>query len=98
MAGPSFWDFQQGLRRQPERPVTPATGEKPLTVTQLTARIEKALKAGVPGALLVQGEVSNFKLHGGSGHAYFTLKDTSACVDCVMFRSDAETLKFVPAD
>lgn len=102
MAGQNFWEFQQSLRgkgkKADPRPAAGAAADKPLTVTQLTARIEKALKAGLPASLLVQGEVSNFKLHGGSGHAYFTLKDASACIDCVMFRSEVERLKFVPND
>jgi exodeoxyribonuclease VII large subunit len=99
----SFWDMQQNLlgrSRQQQQPAAPPSkpGEKPLSVAQLTSRIEKALRTGLPASLNVQGEVSNFKLHGGSGHAYFTLKDASACVDCVMFRSDAATLKFTPTD
>lgn len=97
MAGASFWDVQQSLRGKPQPPA-PAAGEKPLTVSQLTARIEKAIRTGVPASLQVQGEISNFKLHSGSGHAYFTLKDAANCVDCVMFRSEAATLKFIPTD
>jgi len=100
MAGANFWEFQQSLRDKAKKPDPQTPGEKikPLTVTQLTARIDKAIKSGIPGSVQVQGEVSNFKLHTGSGHAYFTLKDAAACIDCVMFRSDAETLKFTPAD
>ncbi len=93
----NFWDFQKGLREK-AKPTPAAAGVKPLTVSQLTARIEKAIKAGVPASVLVQGEVSNCKFHTSSGHLYFTLKDASACIDCVMFRSDAENLKFSPID
>lgn len=93
MATGSFWDFQDKLRKPP-----PAAPSDPLTVSQLTSKIERTLKNGLPPTLLVKGEVSNFKLHNASGHAYFTLKDATACIDCVMFRDDAATLKFVPAD
>lgn len=100
MAGANFWDFQQNLtnggRRRVDAPSQPA--EKPLTVSQLTARIDRVLRAGIPGAVAVRGEVSNYRLHGSSGHAYFTLKDASACIDCVMFRSEVATLRFAPAD
>jgi exodeoxyribonuclease VII large subunit len=99
MAGTNFWDFQQNLtqgRRKAETPSNPA--DKPLTVSQLTARIDRVLKAGIPGTICVRGEVSNYRLHGASGHAYFTLKDASACIDCVMFRSEASTLRFAPTD
>ncbi len=68
-----------------------------LTVSQLTARIEQTLQSAFPGSVRVLGEVSNVKAH-SSGHLYFTLKDTSACISCVMFRSDASRLKFVPDD
>jgi exodeoxyribonuclease VII large subunit len=99
MAGTNFWDFQQNLsngRRKADAPPSPA--EKPLTVSQLTARIDRVLKAGIPGSIAVRGEVSNYRLHGASGHAYFTLKDASACIDCVMFRSEVANLRFAPAD
>ena len=101
MAGQNFWDFQQHLKGPSPSPApqkTAAKPEKPLTVSQLTSRIDKALKAGLPASLRVRGEVSNFKLHNTSGHAYFTLKDAAACIDCVMFRSEAELLKFTPTD
>jgi exodeoxyribonuclease VII large subunit len=104
MAG-SFWDFQQNMakgRRTGESgaPVRPHAGrsDKPLTVSQLTQRIDKAIRGGVPAKVCVRGEVSNFKLHGSSGHAYFTLKDPGACIDCVMWRDDAAGLRFEPTD
>lgn len=78
-------------------PSAPAA-DKPLTVWQLTQIIEKAIKAGVPAEVHVRAEASNFKLHAGSGHAYFTLKDARACIDCVMFRDDVARLKFRPED
>ncbi len=47
--------------------------------------------------LWVKGEISNFKNH-YSGHFYFTLKDEKAVLKCVMFRSHATALPFVPED
>jgi exodeoxyribonuclease VII large subunit len=47
--------------------------------------------------LWVKGEISNFKNH-YSGHFYFTLKDEKAVIKCVMFRSHAAALPFVPED
>src|SRR5688572_17380583 len=43
----------------------------------------------------VAGEISNFKRY-DSGHCYFTLKDETAQVDCVMFRTKAMLLPWKP--
>jgi exodeoxyribonuclease VII large subunit len=82
---------------------TPSTSSgpagSPLTVTQLTQRIDRAIKEKLNGPLLVKGEISNYRAQkAGSGHLYFTLKDATACIDCVMWRDDAMRLKFNPSD
>src|SRR5580698_7689059 len=77
----------------------PASTVAPLTVTQLTRKIEAAIKTGIPAAVTVKGEISNFRpQRTGSGHLYFTLKDPSACIDCVMWQEAAARLKFTLAD
>ena len=43
----------------------------------------------------VRGEISNFKHH-SSGHMYFSIKDDDAALACVMFKSDASRLNFIP--
>src|SRR5579862_9934277 len=43
----------------------------------------------------VEGEISNFRAH-ESGHFYFTLKDESAQIRVVIFRSSARLLRFKP--
>jgi len=45
----------------------------------------------------VEGEISNLRAQ-NSGHLYFTLKDESAQISVVMFRSSARLLRFRPAD
>lgn len=45
----------------------------------------------------VSGEISNFT-RAASGHLYFTLKDTTSQLKCVMWRSQAERLRFRPAE
>ena len=47
------------------------------------------------GDTWVEGEISNFRAH-DSGHLYFTLKDASAQLRIVMFRSQARLLRFRP--
>src|SRR5689334_17125294 len=68
-------------------------GTEVMSVSQLTHLIDDILKSVLPPVVLVKGEVSNFKRNAASGHLYFTLKDEEACIDCVMWRSDAVRLK-----
>jgi exodeoxyribonuclease VII large subunit len=58
---------------------------KIFTVAELTRSIRGTLETKF-GAVWVQGEVSNYKLH-PSGHQYFTLKDQRAQIACVIFRN-----------
>lgn len=101
MANPiGFFDMHAQLagaraRKQEAASVAP---RDTLSVSQITAKIDGALKSGLPASLAVQGEISNWNPNRQSGHCYFTLKDPGACIDCVMFRSDAERLKFKPND
>ncbi|HYC46723.1 MAG TPA: exodeoxyribonuclease VII large subunit [Burkholderiales bacterium] len=61
-----------------------------LTVTELNRLAREVVERNLP-LCWVGGEVSNFKRY-DSGHCYFTLKDESAQVDCVMFRQKAMLL------
>ena len=45
--------------------------------------------------LAVRGEISNYKMY-PSGHHYFTLKDESSALKCVMFKGNAMRLRFRP--
>lgn len=66
------------------------------TVTQLNQEMKLLLETHPNFRnVFVRGEISNFKLH-TSGHCYFSLKDRDAAISCVMFRSDAQRLRFRP--
>src|SRR5256714_4492413 len=69
---------------------------KVLTVSELTRSIRGTLETKF-GAVWVQGEVSNYKLH-PSGHQYFTLKDQRAQIACVIFRNTMAPLRQPLAD
>src|ERR1035437_3776967 len=73
-----------------------ASPERPMSVSDVTSLIKRAL-AKLPPKLAVEGEISNCS-QSPNGHLYFTMKDESACIDCVMWRSDAVRLKFKLAD
>jgi exodeoxyribonuclease VII large subunit len=72
---------------------TPA-GPRVLTVAELNRLARTALEQHLPLSW-VAGEISNFKRY-DSGHCYFTLKDETAQVDCVMFRQKAMLLGWQP--
>src|SRR5437773_1507910 len=69
---------------------------KVLSVSELTRSIRGTLETKF-GAVWVQGEVSNYKLH-PSGHQYFTLKDARAQIACVIFRNTMAPLRQPLAD
>lgn len=52
-------------------------------------------EAGFFGNLLVQGQLSNYKIY-PSGHHYFSLKDEKSQLKCMMYRSSVKNLKFKP--
>jgi exodeoxyribonuclease VII large subunit len=72
------------------------TSTKVLTVSELTRSIRGTLETKF-GAVWVEGEVSNYKLH-PSGHQYFTLKDSRAQIACVIFRNTMAPLRQPLAD
>ena len=69
---------------------------KVFTVSELTRSIRGTLETKF-GAVWVQGEISNYKLH-PSGHQYFTLKDQRAQIACVIWRDTMAPLRQPLAD
>jgi len=86
MAKPSKsqWDFGELFPASPEG--TPAGMRKVLSVGELTTQIRRLLEKQV-GQVWVSGEVTNLRAQ-SSGHMYFTLKDATAQVACVLFRGE----------
>ncbi|MCY4574189.1 MAG: exodeoxyribonuclease VII large subunit [Gemmatimonadetes bacterium] len=66
------------------------------TVTQVNRAVRLLLEQTLP-QLWVTGEVANFRRH-RSGHCYFTLKDKTAQLRCVMFRREARALPTDPEE
>lgn len=68
-----------------------------LTVSQINTYIKSVIDSDLNlKHIYVSGEISNFTDHYRSGHFYFTLKDSSAAIKAVMFRSAAERVRFRP--
>ena len=71
---------------------------EPISVTELNKYIKNKVAADeFLNNVFVKGEISNFKNH-YTGHMYFTLKDENSLVKCIMFKTSAATLKFMPKD
>ena len=70
-----------------------------ITVSQLNRYLASKLRSDLKlKGIAVKGEISNFNIHYKSGHAYFTVKDSSSALKAVMFSSSVSRLKFVPED
>lgn len=78
----------------PALPATPSDGA-PLSPRQVNDLVQGAINRHVPATLHVAGEVGDLS-RPGSGHWYFSLKDATAELRCVMWRSAAAKVKFEP--
>ena len=79
------WDFGDLFNQPAARTPTPAV-RKVLSVTELTGNLRRLLEKEFP-LQWVTGEITNVRLQ-GSGHTYFTLKDATAQLSCVLFRGE----------
>ena len=70
-----------------------------LTVTQLNNYVKRLLDGDYSlNCVFMVGEISNFNNHYRTGHMYFTLKDENSAIKAVMFKSNAQRLRFMPED
>ena len=70
----------------------------PITVTELNKYIkDRVAEDEFLQNVYIKGEISNFKNH-YTGHMYFTLKDENSLIKCIMFKTYAARLKFIPKD
>ncbi|MBQ9279810.1 MAG: exodeoxyribonuclease VII large subunit [Clostridia bacterium] len=71
---------------------------EPITVSQLNRYVKNLIDNDeMLEMVYIRGEISNFKNH-YTGHMYFTLKDESSLIKCVMFKTYTSNLNFVPKD
>jgi exodeoxyribonuclease VII large subunit len=89
-------DFPEEARVGLLANVAPGDNSPALSVTELSGALKRTVEDAF-GHVRVRGEISGFKRH-GSGHCYFTLKDENACIDAVIWRSNAAALAFLPED
>jgi exodeoxyribonuclease VII large subunit len=84
----SQWEFDDLLPAPPTRRV--------LTISELTGNIRQLLEKEI-GEIWVTGEVTNLRTQ-SSGHVYFTLKDATAQLLCVLFRATSTAHREFLAD
>lgn len=74
------------------------TNAKILSVTEVNQYVKTLLETNsLLKNLVIQGELSNVK-RAASGHLYFSLKDSTSKIDCVMFKNATIGLKFLPKE
>ena len=67
-----------------------------LSISQINEYIRTVMdRDSLLGNVAVRGEISNYKMY-PSGHHYFTLKDESSALRCVIFKGNALRLRFRP--
>jgi exodeoxyribonuclease VII large subunit len=68
-----------------------------ITVTQLNFYLKSIIEGDENlRNVYVCGEISNFTNHYRSGHFYMVLKDAESSIKAIMFRSNAQRLRFAP--
>ncbi|HEX7546509.1 MAG TPA: exodeoxyribonuclease VII large subunit, partial [Gemmatimonadaceae bacterium] len=70
--------------------------EQALTVAQLTTLAKEILEGAFP-PIWIKGEVSNFTAH-RNGHWYFSLRDATAQLSCVVWSRDTRRIPAPPDD
>lgn len=84
----SQWDFGELFPAEQTRKV--------LSVWELTSDIKRLLEKQI-GSVWVSGEITNLRAQ-SSGHVYFTVKDVTAQLSCVLFRGTATAQRNLLAD
>jgi exodeoxyribonuclease VII large subunit len=82
-----------GAPAAPEAARDGGGADAPISVSEASARIRRAVES--TGRQRIVGEVSNFSQR---QHWYFTLKDSEAQLDCVMWASSTASARVVPAN
>jgi len=68
---------------------------KTFSVSEVNTLVRSALEERLPSRMVVAGEISDWKHH-YSGHCYFSLKDASSYLPCVMWAGSFKKVKFAP--
>lgn len=78
-------------------PTSPMVAEREVLTPSALNRLVRDLVEDALPLIWIEGEISNLS-RAGSGHLYFTLKDSAAQVRCAMFKPRSTWLRFKPTD
>ncbi len=81
----------------PPAGVAAGTNAPEVTVSELSQALKRTVEDRF-GFVRVRGEISNFRGVHASGHAYFSLKDASARLDAVIWKTSFQKLKTKPEE
>ena len=73
-----------------------STDQAIFSVSDLTIQIKRNLESSF-ASIRVEGEVTNLR-HQSSGHLYFSIKDATSQISCVLFKGSASRMKRLPKD
>ena len=73
------------------------TNAAEFTVSEIAQAVKRTVEDEF-GHVRVRGEISGFRGQHSSGHAYFTLKDSDACIDAVVWKGNYARLMFKPEE
>src|SRR6185437_2087592 len=76
---------------------TRATNAPEITVSELAGALKRAIEDRF-GYVRVRGEISGYRGPHSSGHAYFSLKDTGARLDAVIWRTSLQRMRLKPEE
>lgn len=79
----------------PAAPPIAREGPSELSVSAMSALIARTLEDGMRGVFRVQGELANLSC---KNHWYFSIKDASSVLRCVMWQSDVARVGFRPKE
>ncbi|MEO8758172.1 MAG: exodeoxyribonuclease VII large subunit [Devosia sp.] len=75
----------------------PRTNTPEFTVSELAQAVKRTVEDEFQ-IVRVRGEISGFRGQHSSGHAYFTLKDSDAAIDAVVWKTTWPRLRFKPEE
>ena len=73
------------------------TNAAEFTVSEIAQAVKRTIEDDF-GYVRVRGEISGFRGQHSSGHAYFTLKDSDASIDAVVWKGNYAKLLFKPEE